>query len=649
MRVVGTAGHVDHGKSTLIQALTGIDPDRLAEEKERGMTIDLGFAWLTLPSGQEVSIVDVPGHERFIHNMLAGVGGIDIALLVVAADEGVMPQTREHLDILDLLAIPRGIIVVTKSDLVDEEWLGLVTAEIEDAVKGTVMAGAPIIPVSSTTRVGLDDLFALLDRLLQHERSRPTTGRARLPIDRVFTISGFGTVVTGTLLDGELQVGQEIEIQPGGRKARVRGLQSHRRKVERASGGARVAVNIAGVATDELQRGEVVTTPGSLRATRLIDVKLRVLADSPRPLVHNMPLTFHTGAAETTAKAALLDRQQIEPGEEAWAQIRLGADVALAKGDLFIVRVPSPSATLGGGTVVEPHPRRHRRHQAPVLERLAVLERGTPEEIVLEQLRQREPSDFQTLAGRVGLSADETRAVVGALIGGGEIVVLDKAAIVLDRTTTPDVSAGADVGQRRLLPATLLATRPGWDTLSRAVRGQLGTYHQSFPLRRGIPKEELRTRAGLDGRTFTRVLDRLLAEERVREVGPLLALPDHEVRLTPQMEARAGRLLADVRRAGASPPDRQELEARHGVSSEEAQVLIERGDLAEIAPGMVYACDVLDRIVASIVGAIRERGAISVAGVRDLTGTSRKYSLALLAYLDERRVTRRVGDDRVLY
>jgi selenocysteine-specific elongation factor len=643
MRVVGTAGHVDHGKSTLIQALTGIDPDRLAEEKERGMTIDLGFAWLTLPSGQEVSIVDVPGHERFIHNMLAGVGGIDIALLVVAADEGVMPQTREHLDILDLLAIPRGIIVVTKADLVDEEWLELVTAEIEDAVTGTVMEGAPIVPVSSVTRAGLDDLIALLDRLLQHERSRPTTGRARLPIDRVFTISGFGTVVTGTLLDGELQVGQEIEIQPGGRKARVRGLQSHRRKVERASGGARVAVNIAGVATDELQRGEVVTTPGSLRATRLIDVKLRVLADAPRPLVHNMPLTFHAGAAETTAKAALLDRQQIEPGEEAWAQIRLGADVALAKGDLFIVRVPSPSATLGGGTVVEPHPRRHRRHQAPVLERLAVLERGTPEEIVLEQLRQREPSDFQTLAGRVGLSADETRAVVGHLIGAGEIVVLDRAAVAQAG------SDGSDRGQRRLLPTTLLATRPGWERLSGAVRGQLGTYHQSFPLRRGIPKEELRTRAGLDGRTFTRVLDRLLAEERVREVGPLLALPDHEVRLTPQMETQAGRLLADLRRAGASPPDRQELEARHGLSSEATQVLIERGDLAEIAPGMVYPRDILDGIVASIVGAIRESGSISVAGVRDLTGTSRKYSLALLAYLDERRVTRRVGDDRVPY
>jgi selenocysteine-specific elongation factor len=588
-----------------------------------------------MPSGQEVSIVDVPGHERFIHNMLAGVGGIDIALLVVAADEGVMPQTREHLDILDLLAIPSGVIVVTKADLVDEEWLGLVTAEIEEAVAGTVMAGAPIVPVSSVTRAGLDDLIALLDGLLQKDRARSSTGRARLPIDRVFTIAGFGTVVTGTLLDGELQVGQEVEIQPGGRRARIRGLQSHRRKVDRVSGGARVAVNLAGVATDELQRGEVVTTPGSLRATRLVDVKLRVLDDAPRPLVHNMPLTFHTGAAETMAKAALLDRQEIEPGQEAWAQLRLTDEVALAKGDLFIVRAPSPSATMGGGTIVEPHPRRHRRHQAPVLERLAVLERGSPDEIVLEQLRQREPTDFQTLSGRVGLSADETHSVVTGLIAIGEIVVLDK-----------DVAATSD---RRIVPATLLASRSGWERLAATVTGQLGAHHQAFPLRRGIPKEELRTRVGLDGRTFTRALDRLLAEERVREVGPLLVLPTHEVRLTEAMQARIGRLMAELRGSGASPPARAELESRHGVTTDETQVLMERGEIVEVAPDMVYAADVLDQITQAIVGAIREHDRISVAGVRDLTGTSRKYSLALLAYLDERRVTRRVGDDRVLF
>jgi selenocysteine-specific elongation factor len=631
MRVVGTAGHVDHGKSTLIQALTGIDPDRLQEEKDRGMTIDLGFAWLTLPSGQEVSIVDVPGHERFIHNMLAGVGGIDIALLVVAADEGVMPQTREHLDILDLLAIPSGAIAVTKVDLVDEEWLGLVTAEIEEAVAGTVIAGAPIVPVSSTTRAGLPELTATLDRLLQHEWQRPTTGRSRLPIDRVFTIAGFGTVVTGTLVDGELQVGQEVEIQPGGRRARVRGLQSHRRKVDRALSGTRVAVNLTGVATDELARGEVVTAPGSLRATRLVDVKLRVLEDAPRPLTHNIALTFHTGAAEAMAKATLLDRQEIEPGAAAWAQLRLSDEVALAKGDLFIVRTPSPSATMGGGAVVEPHPRRHRRHQAAVLERLAVLERGTPEEIMLEQLRLREPVDFQTLTGRAGLGAEESRAVVGALVASGDVVLLDGAA-----PSTP------------LTASTLLASRPGWERLAGSARGQLDAYHRAYPLRRGMAKEELRTRLGLDGRTFARAVGRLIGESVVREEGPVLALPTHQVRLTPDVQARAGRLLAELRVGGATPAGRRELESRHGLSPEETQVLIEQGDLVEVAPDLVYPRDVLDELRARIVAAIREHGPISVAAVRDLTGTSRKYALAILSYLDDRRVTRRVGDDRVL-
>src|SRR6266498_3647437 len=264
MRVIGTAGHVDHGKSTLIQALTGIDPDRLQEEKERGMTIDLGFAWLRLPSGQEVSIVDVPGHERFIHNMLAGVGGIDIALLVVAADEGVMPQTREHVAILDLLGISSAAVALTKRDLVDDEWLELVTADVEDFLKGSALHGAPIVPCSAVTRDGLDQLLEVVQELLQHERTRPNTGRPRLPIDRVFTMTGFGTVVTGTLIDGELRVGQELEVEPTGRKTRVRGLQSHKRKAEVVPAGTRVAVNLSGLSTEAIERGHVLTSPGWL-------------------------------------------------------------------------------------------------------------------------------------------------------------------------------------------------------------------------------------------------------------------------------------------------------------------------------------------------------------------------------------------------
>jgi selenocysteine-specific elongation factor len=633
MRVVGTAGHVDHGKSTLIQALTGIDPDRLQEEKERGMTIDLGFAWLTLPSGQEVSIVDVPGHERFIHNMLAGVGGIDIALLVVAADEGVMPQTREHLDILDLLAVPAGAIVITKTDLVDEEWLELVSVEVAEAVAGTVLEGAPIVPVSAVTRAGLDDLVKLLDRLLDQDRARSSTGRPRLPIDRVFTVAGFGTVVTGTLLDGMLQVGQEVEIQPSGRRTRVRGLQSHRRKVEQAAGGTRVAVNLGGVATDHLTRGEVVTAPGMLQATRLIDVKLRVLERAPRAMAHNMALTFHSGAAETTAKASVLAGQQIEPGETGWVQLRLATDVALAKGDLFIVRTPSPSATIGGGTVVEPHPRRHRRNQARVLERLAVLERGTPDEIVLQQLAIREPADVQALVSRAGLAADEIRAILTRLIGAGEVVRVDD---THDR-------------QAALAPTTYVATRLGWQILVDRAQSQLREYHRAYRLRVGMPKEELRRRLGLDGRLFAGAFELLLAEGALCEHGPLLALPDHQVRFTEDEQHRVDWMVGVLDAAGASPPSRRELEAQAGVSPEVTAALIERGELVEVGDDLIYRRDALDGIAHQVTRSIQADGPITVARVRDLFGTSRKYALALLAHLDEQKLTRRVGDERVLF
>src|SRR5919201_1774033 len=374
MRVIGTAGHVDHGKSSLIQALTGIDPDRLQEEKARGMTIDLGFAWLRLPNGVEVSIVDVPGHERFIHNMLAGVGGIDIALLVIAADEGVMPQTREHAAILDLLGISNGVVALTKCDLVEQDWLDLVQADVEEFLQQTTLAGAPIVPCSATTGDGLDHLREVLQELLARERSRPNTGRPRLPIDRVFTVAGFGTVVTGTLVDGELRIGQEVEVQPGRLRARVRGLQSHKKKVEVAPAGTRTAVNLGGVAVEDLQRGQVLAAPGALQPTRALDARLRTIRDA-HPVRHNAEVTFHTGAAETPARLILLEHDQLQPGQEAWAQLRLQDAVALAKGDLFIIRLPSPSMTIGGGSVVEPHARRHRPPQPTVLDRLAVFAR----------------------------------------------------------------------------------------------------------------------------------------------------------------------------------------------------------------------------------------------------------------------------------
>ncbi len=634
MRVIGTAGHVDHGKSTLITALTGIDPDRLREEKERGMTIDLGFAWLTLPSGQEVSIIDVPGHERFIKNMLAGVGGIDIALLVVAADEGIMPQTREHLAILDLLNIRAGVVAVTKRDLVEDDWLELVLAEIEETLAGTTLAGAPLVPVSAVTGYGLDALRTTLDQLLLRAPAKPNTGWPRLPIDRVFTIAGFGTVVTGTLVHGELRVGQEIEIVPGGKRGRVRGLQSHKRRVEVVPAGTRVAVNVSGLGTEDVQRGDVLTAPGWLRPTRAIDVRLRLLASAPRPLPHNALVMFHTGAVEAMARVGLLDRDALQPGESGWAVLRLDQEVAVVKDDLFIVRQPSPSLTLGGGVIVEPYPRRHRRFQPQVLATLEVLERGLPEEIVLEQLQSREPADYAALEKRCALAAAETRRVVEQLLAEQRVVALDTAA-----------------GEAaRLTPATVLISAAGWQRLVGQVERVLAAYHQEFPLRRGMAREELRTRLGLEARLFARALGVLLARGHVVEEGPVLVrLPGHEVVFTAQQEQRIAALRERLRAAGVSPPSRAELEAAVGLPPEVVQALIERGDLVEVAPDLVYLRETYDELVAAVRAMIAEEGSVTVARYRDRFQTSRKYALALLEHLDQVRVTRRVGDERVLY
>ncbi len=638
-RVIGTAGHVDHGKSTLIQALTGIDPDRLREEKERGMTIDLGFAWLRLPSGQEVSIVDVPGHERFIKNMLAGVGGIDIALLVVAADEGVMPQTREHLAILDLLGITTGVVALTKRDLVDEEWLELVAAEVEEALAPTSLAHAPIISVSSTTGGGLDELRAELDRQLAVERLRRQSGRPRLPVDRVFTMAGFGTVVTGTLIDGQLRIGQEVELLPSGRRARIRGLQSHRRQVDMATAGSRVAINLAGIATDAIERGEVITTPGWLKPTRVADVRLRVVRDPERPLPHNAVVTFHSGAAEALGKVALLDADELKAGQTGWAQIRLDRPLALVRGDLFVVRLPSPGITIGGGSIVDEHPKRHRRYQPRVLEQLAVLERGSPEDVLLQTLQAREPAELGDLARRAALAVDEAREIVGRLVVNGQ---------VQDLTGTGTSDDGTEPGESaRLRSNALLISTAGWQRLVASVEADLERYHASHHLRRGMPREELRERLSLDARVFGAVERSLSARGVIVEEGPFVHRPAFRVVLGPEEEHSARAVLAALADAGVSPPSRGELQSRLKVSEELIQALIDRGDVVEVAQDLVYRRDTFDEIVGAIRSLAQEHGSVTVGQVRDALETSRKYALAILEHLDERRITRRIGDARV--
>ena len=619
MYVIGTAGHVDHGKSTLVQALTGIDPDRLREEKERGMTIDLGFAWLRLPNGNEVSIVDVPGHERFVNNMLAGVGGIDLALLVVAADESVMPQTREHLAILDLLGIKRGLVAITKRDLVDGDWLELVAADVDDLLKGTALEGAPVAAVSATTGEGLPELVSAIEDRLGETELRKDLGRPRLPVDRSFTISGFGTVATGTLIDGGLSVGQEIELVPFGRKTRVRGLQTHRQKVERALPGTRVAANLAGISKDEVSRGDVLTNPGWLTPTTALDVHLKVIPDSPRPVRHNMYATVHTGSSETVARVRLLDKQKAEPGEWTWAQLKMDHPIAGVKGDYFVIR--SSQTTLGGGSIVEPHARRHRRNHAPTLNHLAVMEKGSDREVILSSIAVAEPAEFRAIVERANL---QPRAA------GSELSDMSAERLV--------VALGGDgIG-----PGTSIYTAAGWAALSDRAASFLDGYHERFPLRKGAPKEELRNRLGMTSQVFGFALPRLEEDGVLVDEGPAVRRTDHVPRLSDAQQAQVDAYKRQLESSPYSPPTDSPLDA------ELLSVLADQEEVVKVNEAVVFAATAYKEMVDKVSAYIDENGEVTVGDVRDMFGTSRKYALALLDHMDQQRVTRRVGDARVL-
>jgi selenocysteine-specific elongation factor len=606
---VATAGHIDHGKSTLISALTGIDPDRLAEEKRRGMTIDLGFAHLTLPSGREIGIVDVPGHARFIRNMLAGVHGVDAVILVVAADEGVRPQTREHLEIVDLLEVGRGVVALTKSDLVDTEWLEMVSAEVATALEHTSLEGAPVIPVSSTERRGLDQLVAALDAILAGAEAKADAGRPRLPIDRAFTMSGFGTVVTGTLVDGSLTVGQELVIAPGSRTVRVRGLQQHNRKVEVARPGSRVAANIAGAEKSDVERGDVLTAAGSLPSTRRVDAQVRVLADSPRPLKHGAELTLHTGTVEVGARAIVLEGDAIAPGAKGWVQLYLERPIAVASGDRFVLRVPSPSLTLGGGRFADVAPRRHPRHDAAVR---ASLERRLAGSVLQEELRKYPRGVTVSALLKATLSSD---ADVEAL----------------------DARRSGD----------WLWAREHWSALSQRVTQELAGYHSAHPLRSGMAREELRSRAGIPAAAFPAALRGLVDDGALVERAGEVALPSHQVTLEAG-DGAAARLVEALGTNPFAPPSLAEAMEKSGAGAEVARALERRGDIVRVSEEVAFTREAYAQAVELVRQLVAQNGSVTVAQLRDRMGASRRPVLALLEHLDSQRVTRRVGDARVL-
>jgi selenocysteine-specific elongation factor len=627
--VIGTAGHVDHGKSTLVKALTGIDPDRLAEERAREMTIDLGFAWLTLPSGRSVSVIDVPGHERFIKNMLAGVGGIDAALLIVAADEGPMPQTVEHLAILDLLDVRHGIAVLTKADAVDDEWLELVAEETRERLAATSLTGAPVVPVSAVTGFGLDELRAALDGVLNATPEHVATRRPRLPVDRVFSVAGFGTVVTGTLLDGELATGAELRVYPGDKVVRVRGLQSHKTRTDRAQPGSRVAVNLGGVTTEEVRRGDVLAPPGALMPSPRLDVRLRLLADAPLTLEQNDEVDLFLGAAELPARLTLLERETLEPGDDALVQLRLREPVATLKGDRFIVRRASPSETIGGGEIIDAVPARHRRFREEVVTALETLEQGSPAEIVLQALLA-EPRETRSLRdGRLsGLTDAQVDEALAGLIATGDTVVLGG--------TLSDTPR----------PATFVVAAVTWQTLLDTMTGLLQRFHEAQPLRRGLSREELKRRLGIASpRLFDDVVATAVREGVVVGDAQVVRLAAFRIELDPERRAAADRFLAALRAEPATPPAPADL----GVDADTLGALVDLGEVVRVGEGVVYAPETFAAIRRDVVALLERDGSLTLAGFRDHFATSRKYAQATLEYLDQIRVTRRVGDVRVRF
>ena len=627
--IVGTAGHIDHGKSALVEALTGTHPDRLEEEKRRGITIDLGFAFLQHDDAS-IGFVDVPGHERFVRNMLSGVGGIDIILLVIAADEGIKPQTREHFDICRLLEISRGLVALTKSDLVDADTLALRQIEVEDFLRGSFLTGAPIVPVNSRDGSGIAALKSELARIARGVPARDSASHFRLPIDRVFAMKGFGTVVTGTLLSGSVVLEDNVEALPGGYRLRVRGIQSGGRTVNTAAAGQRAALNLAGDNLDQLQRGTVLTVPDFFTATRKIDVRITLLKSHTKPLKNRARVHFHQGTSETIGEVILLDRAQLTPGDTGFAQILLHDEIFALPGDRFIVRQFSPVTTIGGGVILDALARRHTLRDPVVLKFLSTLQKGDRSEILAALLRSTPDAlDVKSVIDRTGWSDDEVTAAAQ---------VLDTRGIV------------------RILPthsrAYALTERLG--ACSGAIREAVTQFHAKNPLAEGIPLQSLRAAvARRRAATFDAALQQLIDAKELVASGELIKKATHSISLQPaELQAR-DRIAAAFETAGLAVPAADEVLAGVALDSQRAQkllqILLRENVLIKLGDGLIFHHTALAKLRQLVAVRKKTKGPrFKVPEFKEMAGVSRKYAIPLLEYLDRNGVTQRMGDERVI-
>jgi selenocysteine-specific elongation factor len=628
--VLGTAGHIDHGKTSLVRALTGVDTDRLKEEKERGITIELGFTFLDLPSGIRLGIIDVPGHEKFVKHMVAGVWGIDLVALVVAADEGIMPQTREHLDICRLLKVRKGLVVLTKIDLVDGELVELVKEEISEIVQGTFLKGAPILAVSSTTGEGIPQLLSTLDLLAQEIEGRPSDGLFRLPIDRVFVMKGFGTVVTGTMISGSLSLGETVQVLPLGQEGKVRSLQVYGRNVEKAVAGERAAINLQGIESSAIERGDVLTRPNTLTPSQLIDAYLEYLPDAPRPLKHRTNQRFHIGTTLTSASIFLLDREELVPGEGGFVQLRLERPVVALAQDRFVIRGSSAIQTIGGGVILDSHPDKHRRYSSPVIADLSLLKDGTSEQALQQHIHHSGMGGItlDDLSNRVEMPPIEIQSIIRKMAGKGDLLLID-----------PEKWKVIEKGQ--------------YQDLKEMVLAQLGEFHRRFRMKSGLSKEELRTKLPpeVDVKLFQILVNELIQSKEVILEKDKLRLPSHQISSDDE-KGLVKRVEAAVLKGGLQPPSPKELSEEWSEGEEEVRAIFEHlvheGVLVKIKSEIYFHRAPFEDLKEELVAHLKSHQEITTPQFKEMTKASRKYAIPLIEYFDQIKLTLRLGEKRVL-
>ena len=629
--ILGTAGHIDHGKTTLIKALTGINTDRLKEEKLRGITIELGFAHLELPSGQRLGIVDVPGHEKFVKNMVAGATGIDLVALVIAADEGIMPQTREHMEICSLLGIRHGMVVITKTDMVDEEWLALVQEEIGDFTRGTFLEESPVVPVSAVTGQGLPDFMETLDCICKDIPEKKATGLFRLPVDRVFSMKGFGTVITGTLVSGKIAVGDRIMLYPSGATSKVRGLQVHNQSLEQAEAGMRTAINFQGLDRAAVNRGDVLAKPDDLVLSYMVDADLNYLSSNAKPLKNRTQVRFHTGTSEIMGVVVVLDREEILPGDNAVVQIRLDTPVSLVKEDRYVLRSYSPIRTIGGGAILNPIPPKHKRNRPDIIEGLQLLKQASPEEIVRLQIENTgfKSCTFGELSIMTNLPEKQLDRILQTMTSKKEALLIDKE-------------------KRRYIHQNIFAR------LQEALRSQLTEYHEKHPLKPGMSKEELKSKLppNVDNKLYLLALQQLQKSEVIAQEEDIVRLSNHRVALGVDQRALRENMLAIYKKEGLTPPYFKDVCATLSAPPQEAKqvmsLLIDEGQMVKIKEELYCHQEPLERLKDQLASFLHDHGEISTPQFKDMTGASRKYVIPLIEYFDATQLTIRVGDTRKL-